>query len=152
MGFRWSTTALAAMRELSPTLKGPSTLAPVDTMTLFPRVGWRLPWSLASAAQGDPVVKQAVVADLGGLPDDDAHAVVDDQPPADLRAGVDLNAGQLPGSAGSPAGPGRTAGAGRESGNPVVDEDGVHARVQQKNLQSAPGGRVAGADRPQGLG
>ena len=41
-----STTALAAMRALSPTLKGPSTLAPVEMSTLLPMVGWRLPWSL----------------------------------------------------------------------------------------------------------
>ena len=31
--------------------------------------------------------------DLGGLADDDAHAVVDDETAADLRAGVDLDAG-----------------------------------------------------------
>ena len=37
--------ALAAIRAPSPTLKGPSTLAPVETSTLLPMVGWRLPWS-----------------------------------------------------------------------------------------------------------
>ncbi|CAN3988330.1 16S rRNA (cytidine(1402)-2'-O)-methyltransferase, partial [Dysosmobacter welbionis] len=40
------TTAPAAMRALSPTVKGPSTLAPEPTITLLPRVGWRLPLSL----------------------------------------------------------------------------------------------------------
>ena len=37
------------------------------------------------------MVEQAVVPDLGGLADDDAHAVVDDQAAANLGAGVDLN-------------------------------------------------------------
>ena len=40
------TTALAAMRALSPTRKGPRTFAPEPTMTLLPSVGWRLPTSL----------------------------------------------------------------------------------------------------------
>jgi len=36
----------------------------------------------------------AVVADLGGLADDDAHAVVDDDAPADGRGRMDLDAGE----------------------------------------------------------
>ena len=51
---------------------------------------------LAGAAQGDSVVDEAVVSHLGGLADDDAHAVVDDQPAADLGPGVDLDAGPEP--------------------------------------------------------
>ena len=51
---------------------------------------------LAGAAEGDAVVDGAVVADLGGLADDDAHAVVDEQALADLRAGVYLDAGHMP--------------------------------------------------------
>ena len=35
-------------------------------------------------------------------------------------------------------------------GKPVVDER-VHARVEQKNLQPAPGRRIAGLIGPQGL-
>ena len=31
------------MRALSPTVIGPSTLAPAPMMTLLPMVGWRLP-------------------------------------------------------------------------------------------------------------
>jgi len=46
-GESWGrTTAPAAMRALSPTVNGPSTLAPVEMSTLLPMVGWRLPWSL----------------------------------------------------------------------------------------------------------
>ena len=51
---------------------------------------------LAGAAEGDAVVDGAVVADLGGLADDDAHAVVDEQALADLRTGVYLDAGHMP--------------------------------------------------------
>src|SRR3954469_23811615 len=47
----------------------------------------------AAAPERDVVVEHHVVADLGGLADDDAHAVVDEEPPADGRAGVDLDAG-----------------------------------------------------------
>ena len=45
-GMALSTTAFEAMRELSPTVNGPSTLAPEPIMTLLPMVGWRLPTSL----------------------------------------------------------------------------------------------------------
>ena len=51
---------------------------------------------LAGAAEGDAVVDGAVVADLGGLADDDAHAVVDEQTAADFSAGVYLDAGHMP--------------------------------------------------------
>jgi hypothetical protein len=39
------------------------------------------------------VIDQHVVADLGRLADHHAHAVVDEQPPADLRTGMDLDPG-----------------------------------------------------------
>ena len=41
MAAAMSTTAFAAIRLLSPTLNGPSTFAPLPTMTLLPSVGWR---------------------------------------------------------------------------------------------------------------
>ena len=51
---------------------------------------------LARAAERDTVVYKAVVPDLGGLADDDAHAVVNDKALADLRAGVYLYPGAVP--------------------------------------------------------
>ena len=48
---------------------------------------------LAGAAQRHALVEHHVVADLGRLADDDAHAVVDEEALADLRAGVNLDAG-----------------------------------------------------------
>ena len=49
---------------------------------------------LAGAAQGHALVEQNVVADFGGLADHHAHAVVDEEPAADRRAGMDLDARQ----------------------------------------------------------
>src|SRR3546814_19445151 len=56
----------------------------------------RVPLSFlqGSAAEGDALVERHVVADLRGLTDHDAHAVVDEQPLADPGAGMDLDAGE----------------------------------------------------------
>jgi hypothetical protein len=43
------------------------------------------------AAERDAVIQRAVVADLGGLTDDDAHAVIDEEPPPDARGRMDLD-------------------------------------------------------------
>ena len=45
----------------------------------------------AGAAQCHALVEMTIVADLRRLADDDAHAVIDEQPFADLGAGVDLD-------------------------------------------------------------
>ena len=47
----------------------------------------------AGAAQRDALVEGHVVADLGGFADDHAHAVIDEEAPADLGAGMDLDSG-----------------------------------------------------------
>src|SRR5690606_4948731 len=56
----------------------------------------RMPFAVTSGptAQGDAVVQHHVVADLRGLADHDAHAVVDEEPAADPCTRVDLDAGQ----------------------------------------------------------
>src|SRR5690554_6002524 len=46
------------------------------------------------SAQSHAVVERAIIADLGGLADNHAHAMVDEKTPADTRAGVDLDAGE----------------------------------------------------------
>ena len=48
---------------------------------------------LAGAAQSDTVVDGAVVPDLAGLAEHDAHAVINEQASADGGTGVDLDAG-----------------------------------------------------------
>ena len=99
---------------------------------------------LAGAAQGDAVVDQAVVADLGGLADDDAHAVVDDQAAADLGAGVDLNAGEVAAPAGRSVRARKLQLVTVTEVRGLVIHGGVHAGIEQEDLQLAPGGRVAG--------
>src|ERR1019366_1431178 len=44
------------------------------------------------AAEDDALVEKAPVADAGRLADHDAHAVVDDDAPSEVRRGVDLDA------------------------------------------------------------
>ena len=55
-------------------------------------MGWRLPRSVAGTAERDALVKQHVVADLRGLADHHARAVIDEEAAADGRAGMDLDA------------------------------------------------------------
>ena len=105
---------------------------------------------LAGAAQGDAVVDQAVVPDLRRLADDDAHAVVDDEPAADSGTGVDLDAGPEPAPLAHQPGQEEQPVPVEAVGQPVVQR-GMHARIEQKDLQPAPGRRVAGLIGPQGL-
>src|SRR5919108_1968778 len=46
------------------------------------------------AAESHPLVNRAAIADFGGLADDHAHAVVDEDAGADLGAGMDLDPGK----------------------------------------------------------
>ena len=91
------TTAPAPIFELSPTLNEPRILAPAAITTLLPIVGCRFPFLGAPTAQDRALVERDVFADLGGLADDDTHAVIDEAAGADHRARMDLNARQKPG-------------------------------------------------------
>ena len=83
-----------------------------------------------------------MAADDGGLADDDAHPVVNDQAAAELGAGVDLNAGDVAGQLGVQAGQeGKVVTV--EPVGDAVEDDGVDAGVEEKDLQLAAGGRVA---------
>ena len=61
-------------------------------MALLPALLARRP----GAAEGHPMIERAIIADLGGFADHDAHAVIDEQAAADARPGVDLDPGQYP--------------------------------------------------------
>ena len=107
-------------------------------------VGWRLILAERAAAERHAVVDHDVVADLGGLADDHAHAVVDEEPPADGRAGMDLDAGEEPGQLGDQ--PGREPQR-RVSPQPVrqpVEPDRVQAGVGEEVLERTPRRRVVG--------
>src|SRR4029079_13225987 len=44
-----------------------------------------------SAAVRNSMIERAIVADFSGLPDHDAHAVIDEEAPSDTRAGMDFD-------------------------------------------------------------
>jgi len=98
-----------------------------------------------SAAERDALVDGAVVADLGRLAHDDAHAVVDEHAPADHRARMDLDAGEeapdVRDEAAEPAQPARPA----PVGAPVKDER-MQPRVAREHLPRRARGGVALAD------
>src|SRR5262245_41065064 len=64
----------------------------------FVSEGWgALPGVLASAAKGDSLIENHVVADFRGFADDDAHAVVDKKSAADARSGMNFDSGEAAG-------------------------------------------------------
>ena len=89
------------------------------------------------------MIDQAVIPDLGGLTDDDAHAVVNDQAAADGGAGVNLD----PGAAAAALGDGPSQKFQIMPVTPVgqaMAVDSLDAGVQQQNFQPAAGRRVPG--------
>ena len=105
-------------------------------------VGWRLPVSLPVPPRVS-VVDQAVVPDLGGLADDQAHAVVDDQALADLRPRVDLDAGAAAAGLGDHPGQEQKP-MGVAPVGPTVAAHSLQAGVEQQHLQRGAGGGVSG--------
>ena len=93
-GTSWITTALAPILAPWPIVIGPSSFAPEPIVTLSCTVGMALAGREAGAAERHALVHRHVLADLGGLADHDAHAVVDEQPVADLGRRMDLDPGQ----------------------------------------------------------
>ena len=103
-------------------------------------VGWRLPQSLPV------VVDEAVVSHLGGLADDNPHAVVNDQATAQLGPGVNFDSCPEPAPLGHEPGQEFQVVHIEEMGQAVI-EHRVDAGIEQKDLQTAPGRRVSGLVR-----
>ena len=82
-----------------------------------------------------------VVAHFGGLADDHAHAVVDEEAPADLGGRMDLDARGRAGGLGQRPGGELVARVPQAVRGPVGPQR-VHARVEQRDLQARAGGRV----------
>ena len=101
-------------------------------------------------AQSHSVEQQHVVADLRGLTDDHAHAVVDEEALTDRRGRVDLDTGEVAGRL--------RQGTRREAialvpqlvSRPVRPQ-GVDTRVEEGHLHAGAGGWVALAGRRQVL-
>ena len=89
---------------------------------------------LAGAAQRHALVQRDIVAYDRGLADDHAHSVVDEQPPPDLRAGMDFDAGDQAGGLGQRAGRELPA----MDPQPMMEAEtpqGVETRVQQHDFK-----------------
>jgi hypothetical protein len=93
-------------------------------------------------AQGHAVVERHVIAELAGFADDDAHAMIDKQVAADLRARMDFDtrqpSGDLRYQAGhkGPLAPPKPA-------RQAVKSESLKARIAQDHLKPRAGGRIA---------
>ena len=81
---------------------GPRTLAPAP-IDVVAHGGMALAAAGARDAQGDLMIQIAIVANLRGLPDHHAHAVVDHQATAEPGGGVNLDPGEPAGNMGGEA-------------------------------------------------
>src|SRR5204862_1735755 len=94
------------------------------------------------AAERHALVDSAAVADLGGLADHHAHAVVDEDAGADFRARVDFDAGEeAPEMRGEAPEPLQSMQP--EAARELVDPDRVQTRIAGQHLPSTAGRRVA---------
>ena len=105
---------------------------------------------LAGAAQSDTVVDGAVVPDLTGLAEHDAHAVIDEQASADGGTGVDLDAGAAASVLADPAGKEKALVPVQPVRNAVIHQN-VKARIQQNDLQHVACSGVLALDVPRVL-
>jgi hypothetical protein len=108
--------------------------------------GMTFAFFLAGAAQRDTLVNQAVVADLGSLADDNTHAMVDEEPAADCRAGMDLDSRKETADLRDDTRQNRYAGFAKTMRKPVR-EDGVNSGVTEEDFEGALGSRILSKDR-----
>ena len=101
----------------------------------------------ARAAERDALVERDVAADLRRLADDDADAVVDEEPVPDAGGRVDLDPRRRAAEGRERAGDERDAGPVQRMGD-AVGEQGVDAGPQRQHLERphAARGRVAVVD------
>ena len=97
---------------------------------------------LARAAEGHALIEGYVVADNGRLADDDAHAVIDEQPFADLCARMDFNSREEAGDGRNDAGCDKPF-VQVEEMSQAVCPDSVQSRVAQQDFQGIFYGRVS---------
>ena len=123
----------------------PRILAPVPITTLFPIGGVALAFFLAGPAQRNALIQQDVVADLGGLADHHPHAVVDEEPPADLCARVNLDPGGRAIDLRNNASQQNEARFVKPVRQPM-QQDGVEAGIAKEDFNRASGGGIASKD------
>ena len=96
----------------------------------------------AGAAERHALVDRAVVPDLDGLADDDAHAVVDEESAPDGRTRMDLDAGQKARDVREPAREDRNAPA-MEPVDEAMGGDGLKAGIRQDDVEPSANGGIA---------
>jgi hypothetical protein len=100
----------------------------------------------ACASQNSAHVHQHIIANLGRLPYDHAHAVVDEKPAAYFSAWVYFYSCKEAGYMGGEAGKEKEPVHPEKVGYPV-HPDGMQARIAGYDLPDALGSRVFGKDR-----
>jgi hypothetical protein len=98
-------------------------------------------------AERDSLVKDALLAHLGRLADYDAHTVIDKEPRAYLRRGMDLDAGAETCDVGKEARDHRYLHVPEEMVHPV-QEYGMEPGIGKDHFQSVPRCRIVPEDRP----
>src|SRR5215469_8412155 len=100
---------------------------------------------VAGATQGYALVEENVVADFGGLSNDDAHTVIDEEAAADRSARMDLDTCKEAADLGDDARRERNAPAVQLMRQPVR-EDGVKTGIAEKDLDDTFRGRILAKD------
>ena len=121
--------------------EGPKDLRAGADHHIVPEGRMSLSYIFSGAAQRHILIKQAIITDLSRLTDHDAGAMVDDQSPADRRAGMDLDTGKKFGHLTEPAGQKAAVMQMQPMGDAVVDRR-MKAIVQKEDLDAAPCCRV----------
>ena len=93
-------------------------------------------------AQCHALVEGAIIANLGGLPDHNTHAVIDKQAAADARTRVDLDPGHYPAAMRYKATGQIPAALPQPMREPEI-EQGLKAGIAQHDFQPRPGRRIA---------
>jgi len=96
---------------------------------------------VSGTPKGHILINQRIIAYLGGLTYNYAHAVVDKKAAADFRAWVDFNSGEEAGELRDHAWQQGYIGVVEPVGE-AVEQDRVEPGIAQENLKDALGGRV----------
>ena len=140
-GTERTTTLPEPMRAPSPTTMFPRMHAFEPTTTFGAELRMALRPLQLGAAEDHTFVQQAPIADPRGLPDDHAHAVIDDDAPAQRRTRVDLDPGEKP--AGMPDhARGQAEPVGPQGVRHPVHPHRVHAGIDERDLERRARGRI----------
>src|SRR5206468_7339547 len=125
-----------------PYREAPENLGPRSHHDVVAEGGMALLSLVARAPQGHALEETHVLSDLGCLSDDDAHAVVDEEPRPQLGRGMDLDTGEKTAQVGEPPGRGRPARPPQGMGD-AVGPYGVDTGIAKDDLEGRACSRIA---------